>query len=189
MDEQLGDAFEVCLAAMHSGVKLDNCLALYPDMMLELRAALEGARYAQLLERSYVPIVSLRNSHSRFRMRLAELEGRRRLFFPALRFSRLAFVSLLVVLVCALSWNGLLVASAKSLPGDRLYPVKRAAEKIAMSIKIKAIETNGKSDSDKGDSSETISSSSDNKQDDSKSTSRERDHEEHNSGGEDESGD
>jgi len=156
MDEQLGDAFEVCLAAMRSGVKLDNCLALYPDMMLELRAALEGARYAQLLECSCVPIVSFRNSHSRFRMRLAELEGRRRLFFPALRFSRLAFVSLLVVLVCALSWNGLLVASAKSLPGD---------------------------------SSETISSSSDNKQDDSKSTSRERDHEEHNSGGEDESGD
>lgn len=134
MDEQLIDALEVCLVALHTGVELENCLALYPDISVELRTALEGARYAQILACSEVPTVPLKSSRARFRMRVAQLDGSQCLFSYALRFPRLAFIALLVILVFSLSWNGLLVASAKSLPGDSLYPVKRAAEKVVLSL-------------------------------------------------------
>ncbi len=134
MDEQLYDAFEVCLAARHTGVDLERCLALYPDVALELRAALEGAWYAQILVCSDVPTVPLNRSRARFRLRIAQLDDQRRMFFSWGFLPRLVFVVLIVILVFSLSWNSLLVASAKSLPGDSLYPLKRVVEKVALSL-------------------------------------------------------
>ena len=99
MDEQLYDAFEVCLAARHTGVDLESCLALYPDVALELRAALEGARYAQILACSDVPTVSLNRSRARFRLRIAQLDSRRLMFISWGVLPRLALVVLLVIMV------------------------------------------------------------------------------------------
>jgi len=134
MDEQLYEAFEVCLAAKRTGVGLESCLALYPDDTNELRVALEGAQYACMLVLPDVPTVPLKSSRARFRMRVFQLEGQRVSFFFWGTGPRLAFMSLLIILFISLSWNGLLVASTKSLPGDNLYPLKRAAEKVTLSL-------------------------------------------------------
>ena len=47
---------------------------------------------------------------------------------------RLAILAVALVLVFMLSLNGLAVASAKSLPGDALFPVKLAAESVSLKL-------------------------------------------------------
>ena len=134
MDEKLYEALEVCLAAMRTGVDLEGCLTLYPDIAAELRSVLEGARSARKLALLDVPAAPLKRSRARFRMRESQLDDRWRPFFCWGIGPRLAFMALLIILFISLSWNSLLVASAKSLPGDILYPLKRAAEKVTLSL-------------------------------------------------------
>ncbi|MBI4973019.1 hypothetical protein HZC27_00190 [Candidatus Roizmanbacteria bacterium] len=52
-------------------------------------------------------------------------------YSPLLSMGRLVFSTLLVVL---LSGTGVVVASQKSQPGDALYPIKKVAEKIQLSL-------------------------------------------------------
>ena len=134
MSMRLYNAFEVCLAAIATGVDLEICLSLYPDLSNELRPALETAQYARLAARQEDPKAAMMRSRTRFMSRAAELRARQRPFFLSLAFPRLAIVALACLLVIIGSMNGLVVASAKALPGDTLYPVKRAAENVSLSL-------------------------------------------------------
>jgi hypothetical protein len=134
MSTRLYDAFEVCLAAMATGVDLESCLYLYPELQDELRPALEATRQARSTVQQDRHYEAMKRSRTRFLNRAAELRSRPRLFIFSFALSRLTLVALSVLIVIAASLNGLVVASAKTLPGDALYPVKRAAENVSLSL-------------------------------------------------------
>ncbi len=135
MDERLYDAVEVCLAALRTGVDLDACLSLYPDLASELRPILEASLVARQLGHFQGPPASVENrSRARFLNAAAALDikSKPKLSWVGLR--RVALVALVVLIAFAISWNGLLVASAQSLPGDVLYPVKRVSERVNLRL-------------------------------------------------------
>jgi len=130
---RLYDALEVCLVAMSTGVDLDACLKLYPDLAADLRPALITARRARQLAPQDVPEAGMKRSRGRMLAKAEELNTARRPFFLRVA-PRLAMTALALILVLVLSLNGLAVASAQSLPGDVLYPVKRAAENVSLEL-------------------------------------------------------
>jgi hypothetical protein len=134
MSDHLYDAFDVCLAALSTGVDLESCLSLYPDLKDELRPALLAAQQARLLERRDVPKAALVRSRAKMLSHMAELRKAHRPFFLPISIPRPALATLALILVLFLSLNGLVVASAQSLPGDALYPVKRAAEDVSLKL-------------------------------------------------------
>jgi hypothetical protein len=134
MSEHLHDAFEVCLSALTTGAKLDACLALYPDLSEELRPLLVTAQRARQAGIREVPIAAVNRSRAKLIARAGELRGSPKPLFNLFSFPRLALATLAVVLVFFLSINGLVVVSAKSLPGDALYPVKLAAENVSLKL-------------------------------------------------------
>lgn len=135
MNERLFDAIEVCLAAINTGVDHNACLALFPDLADDLRPILEASLAAREISRIPHPPAMVENrSRARF-LTAAELLNTNpnpKFSWAALR--RAALVALVVLVVFAISWNGLLVASAKSLPGDVLYPVKRVSERVNLRL-------------------------------------------------------
>jgi len=130
---RLYDALEVCLAAMGTGVDLDACLKLYPDLADELRPALITAQRARRLGSATIPTPGMKLSRARLLARAEELRAARRPYFLRVA-PRLAMGAVALVLVLVLSLNGLAVVSAKSLPGDALYPVKLAAENVSLKL-------------------------------------------------------
>ena len=120
MSEHLHDAFEVCLSALATGAKLDACLALYPDLSEELRPLLVTAQRARQAGNREVPVAAVNRSRAKLIARAGELRPQPKPLFNFLSFPRLALITLAVVLVFFLSINGLIVVSAKSLPGDTL---------------------------------------------------------------------
>lgn len=134
MNDRLYDAFDVCLAALSTGVDLERCLSLYPELADDLRPALMAAQQARLLKHQNVPKPALPRSRAMMLSHAAELRGRHKTFIFPFSVPRFALATLALVLVLFLSLNGLVVASAKSLPGDALYPVKRAAEDVSLRL-------------------------------------------------------
>lgn len=134
MSDHLYDAFDVCLSALATGVDLESCLSLYPDLKEELRPALLAAQQARLLRHPEAPQTALVRSRAKMLSRAAELRAARKPFLLSFPVPRLALATLAVVLVLFLSLNGLVIASAQSLPGDALYPVKRAAEDVSLKL-------------------------------------------------------
>ena len=129
----LYDALEVCLAAIGTGVDLDTCLKLYPDLADELRPALITAQRARRLGSATIPTAGMKLSRARMLARAEELSAARRPYFLRVA-PRLAMAAVALVLVLVLSLNGLAVVSAKSLPGDALFPVKLAAENVSLKL-------------------------------------------------------
>jgi len=135
MDERLLDAVEVCLAALRTGVDLDACLALYPDLASELRPILSASLAARQLGRMDAPSSSVENrSRALFLSTAAAMDIASKPKFSWALLRRTALVALVILIAFAISWNGLLVASAKSLPGDVLYPVKRVTERVNLRL-------------------------------------------------------
>jgi len=128
------DAFEVCLSALATGVDLETCLSLYPDLADELRPALKTAQIARLAAETEVPATAMNRSRAKMLAHAGELRSKRKTFFLSGAFPRLALASLAVLLVFFLSVNGLATVSAKALPGDGLYPVKLATENISLRL-------------------------------------------------------
>ncbi len=126
------DIFEHCLSALLAGETIDQVLAAYPEQASELRplllaAAKAGMKSAQIT----VPVSARARSRARF---LAEAERRaaRKGWFwmPARALGTLALI--LLAVFASLFVTGL--ASAESLPGQPLYPVKRAVEQAQLAL-------------------------------------------------------
>ncbi len=141
MNRQLMNALENCLQAINDGEALDSILERYPHLAADLRPLLEAAQMArtlrpgpgQAVNRSPVPQNAQTRSRARVlsaAARLREVHAPRRIT-PALR---TAFAMLGVALFLILGGNGLLVASASSLPGEPLYAVKRGMENLQLSL-------------------------------------------------------
>ena len=134
MDENLFEAFDECITAINSGRGLEECLEKYPGLADELRPLIETSTAARSLTTPHVPSAARNRSRT---MLLAHAAQRRKTRIPLLtyfRIPRLALSLAAVLVVLVFSFNGLIVTSAKTLPGDTLYPIKRAAETVRLQL-------------------------------------------------------
>jgi hypothetical protein len=84
-----------------------------------------------------VPAVAIRRSRERI-VAMAQAMRRRRRVAPLRSFPRVALAGLAAILAAFLGLGGLLAASAQSLPGDTLYPIKRAGESVSLELSASA---------------------------------------------------
>ncbi len=133
MSDRLSDAFEVCLAALKTGVGGEACVELYPDLAAELRPALETALLAISSAPVGVPAAAIHDSRERV-LAMGNALRRRQRFQPFHAIPRFALAGLAAVLGAFVGLGGLVVASAQALPGDALYPIKRASESVSLSL-------------------------------------------------------
>jgi hypothetical protein len=135
MNKNLYDTFEDALTELESGRKLDIILEENPELAGKFGGILE------ILEGSYrsaqegIPTEVLNRSRTRILTRAMQLRQTSQSAFLRGRPTtyRLA-IALVVALFILLSGSGIAVGSAGALPGDQLYPVKRAAENIRLSF-------------------------------------------------------
>jgi hypothetical protein len=130
MNDRLFDALEVCLEALETGIPLESCLQLYPDLANYLRPELEAALAARSLAVETIPADVMNRNRTRLLGRAAQLRVKKDPHFVRPRVSRIAFSALLIVLLVFLTSGSLLIVSAKSLPGDSLYPFKQVVETL-----------------------------------------------------------
>jgi Domain of unknown function (DUF5666)/Domain of unknown function (DUF5667) len=134
MNKRLPDALENCLQRMDQGESLDSALALYPELAAQLRPLLETAARARSARRESLPQAVLVRQRSRGLALAAELrQGKNRRLLQR-RFWRPAVTILAVIAILVMSSNGLLIASAHSIPGDTLYPLKRSLESTQLHL-------------------------------------------------------
>jgi hypothetical protein len=144
---QVDEILEQCLAAIQTqGLTVEDCLRLYPAVREELEPLLSLAARLQTA-RSLRPAAEFKVAAAR---RLGNLAAARRarprrktgfLGFwtgswaqPRMRLNSL-LVGMLVMILIA-SGFGTMAASAQSLPGDFLYPVKRAEEDLQFALTL-----------------------------------------------------
>ena len=134
MNRKMLDALEACLQAMEKGEDLEAVLRRYPQFASDLRPRLEAARLARTPGQAGVPMRVVARSRSRVLAAAAGLRQERSRCLRIRPFLRYALASVAAVAFLVLSGNGLLVASARSLPGDILYPVKRSVETTQLNL-------------------------------------------------------
>jgi hypothetical protein len=134
MNKKLVDALETCLQRMEQGEALDSVLAGYPQLAAQLRPLLVTAVRARSANREPFPQSALARSRSRGLSLAADLR-QRGIHQPVLRrFWRPAVTILSVIVILVVSSNGILVASAHSIPGDTLYPLKLSVESTQLNL-------------------------------------------------------
>jgi hypothetical protein len=130
MNQKLLDAFENCLQEIEKGAKIEECLLRYPDLADELRPSLEAAMIARSLSSVEVPLAAINRSRSQVLRHAARLRSEKKPKFLFMRYPSIIFSALLLALVFILGSRELAVVSAESLPGDRLYSIKRVVEDL-----------------------------------------------------------
>ena len=141
MSRELDRVLDEALSLIESGVSLEGCLARYPEHAAELapllRTAIAGAR---ALEQEEAPSAA---AMAAGRQRLLRAASRpapaprlvRRIFPSGLRPALRPLAICLAAVALVLLVGGVVVPGvAGSLPGDVLYPVKRAAERVRLSV-------------------------------------------------------
>jgi hypothetical protein len=150
MNQRLIEALENSIKLMDSGVPLEDCINDYPDLENELRELLWMAEGVKSLRIENIPAELMNRSRIKLLSRSKYLESNSAQEIPSSIINRLAnpfriswhglhslsplagrlFLVLGITGLLILFSGGLLITSAKSLPGDSLYPVKRAVEDI-----------------------------------------------------------
>jgi hypothetical protein len=133
MSDGRAEILNRALAALAQGQSVESILAAYPDAAAELGPLVEAARAAASLRTHDVPSEAVRRSRRRFLTHGPELlppqPWWRR---AAVAAPRRAATSLAILVVAVLGAGGITSAAAQALPGDVLYPVKLAAEDLAL---------------------------------------------------------
>jgi len=129
---ELIEAFEDCVSKLETGADLESVLNLYPDMAVELRPLLETVDRALMMSVSSAPQDVINRGRTRILSRAAAMrqaaEKPRKSGFVFKRWA----TSLVLALVFFLGGTGVVNASSVTLPGDNLYPVKRAWEEVRL---------------------------------------------------------
>jgi hypothetical protein len=140
----LTDILDQCLEQLNKGQSVEDCLAPYPAIAVQLAPLLRLAQQIAALRQDEQPspaalqaarqkvlreAVRLSDAHSG-KSPLARIPWRLSLQ-PILRRSMAAVLAASLLLVMLLG-TGAVAASANSLPGDALYPVKRASEEVRL---------------------------------------------------------
>jgi len=153
MNQRHLDAFDKCMELLEAGIPLEDCFIKYPDLEPEMREILKTAKKVMDLRDEQVPIEAINRSRIKLLSRAKLLvSGKQNTsvfgvqwFIKPIRrivngFSRLSPLAGRLVLVSGITGvlilfsSGLVITSAKSLPGDSLYPVKRAVEDISVHL-------------------------------------------------------
>ncbi len=129
------DAFENCLHRMLNGASIDQVIEAYPSLTNELRSMLQIADAMHTLGEE-TRLAKNAQARSRARFLSAAIAGQPR---PRLKprpvsfhFPRLALTALIVLITLFLGSITTAAVSAKSLPGDPLYPIKLATERTRL---------------------------------------------------------
>jgi hypothetical protein len=150
MNRKLIDVLEKCVSSMETGVPLENCLREYPEYAPELSKLLKIAEVVKTLRVEKIPnearvqnqkkiltqAESLRaenkrsNNTSSFDWLLKPVNDVAQYIRVLNPVASKLFLALGIAGIFIIFSGGLLITSAKSLPGDSLYPVKRAVEDI-----------------------------------------------------------
>lgn len=150
MSDDFASVLDACLECLRQGKTIADCLEAYPELASELAPLLEAALQLKALKVVQPPLPSdMAAGRQRF---LAEAQRRRerpaaaRLSWltrvtqwvqgrprPVLwRLPGIAVATVAALLLFVVMSGGAVVVSARSLPGDALYPVKRASERARL---------------------------------------------------------
>jgi len=123
---------ENCLARLHAGEDLETVLKAYPQQAADLRPLLVAALKAQ---RNGIPLrvpaSAQIDSRTRFLMEAQRRQAQPRGFWSRLNLAGALTAAILLVFVGAF---GTSLASADSIPGQTLYPVKRVVERAQLAL-------------------------------------------------------
>lgn len=126
------DILEQCLVEIEQGADMDTVLFRYPDLADELRPILETSIKAMDMAIAEPPLAMAHITRAKLLQHAAELREAKakrstRFWFASLRRMAVTFIVLLALFA---SGNGLVRASSNTIPGDKLYPVKRTWEDV-----------------------------------------------------------
>lgn len=135
--KDLNLVFDRCLEKLQSGASLEAVLAEYPEWADELRPVLESVMALwQARGSDTVPVAAMTRSRARLNeeaQRRRAVERQPSLWQRWLQSARRATLpAAILVVVAGLALTGL--ASVQALPGEALYPVKIAAERLTLSL-------------------------------------------------------
>lgn len=148
MSTDFANALDDCLYRLRAGDTISACLERYPDHARELKSLLETVEFAEALRFTELPRPqALARGRQRFLTEAARLRAEQhtaersllatvRAFFTAgmagPAWGRAA-AAIVVVLLLFGTVSGVVVqASASSLPGDPLYPVKQVTRQVQL---------------------------------------------------------
>jgi hypothetical protein len=132
MKTQLIDTLEICLQVLKQGGTVEECLNRFPALADELRPLLEQSVAARSWNLSPVPGNAVTGGRVRILNRAAQLRQSDQSIGHSLQAWRLVLIPVLVLAFMIITGNGLMRASANSLPGDSLYPLKRSVEVVSL---------------------------------------------------------
>lgn len=147
--ESIEQLLQVCLELLFSGKEtVDSLLARYPDQAEALRPELEAAAMLHAWKQELSPrpgFVAASRKRMVARIRDEAVTSPSLLqsltdplfwqFWLSRNLVRLSLVGVLV-LVFILNLGRVAVVSQQALPGDRLYPVKRAIEQVELAVTV-----------------------------------------------------
>lgn len=127
------NALENCIQEIENGAEIESVLKQFPELASELRPILKTAVKAQQNQTAEPTAEAFQRGRAKLMQRAAQFQQspvvKRKNTRPL--FSRVA-ISFALALAFLLSGTGLLSASASTLPGDRLYSVKRGWENVRL---------------------------------------------------------
>jgi len=132
MNKKFNDILDICLERIiFKGETVEKCLESYPTLSEELEPLLRAALSASDIF-SVEPRPAFKQAaKARLLSTIAtkeEIEEKRRL--PSWHWQRRWAVAFSLALVLLIASGSIVTASTSSLPGDTLYPLKTAAEKV-----------------------------------------------------------
>ena len=134
-ERPLEDSLQSALERLEQGASLEEVLTAFPAQQAELRplliAALQVQRSAAAVT---VPRRAASRSRAQFLAESARLGPRRPILSWTLQVVRYAALAVLLVAIVLAGFLGSGIVSAEALPGDTLYPVKLAVEKIRLQL-------------------------------------------------------
>lgn len=137
MKSKIDELLDVLLVEIRQGKSIEDCLKAYPEYCEELKPLLYLAKEIEDLPKLEPDSAAVEETLRKVRTTVRAQQPKQR-FSPKRIFAlRPAFVRAVVVaiLLIVAGWTTVSL-SAKSLPGDVLYPVKRLCEKIQYSLTV-----------------------------------------------------
>ena len=152
MKQRMFDELEKCIELIKTGVPVEEYIKKFPDASPEIRKILETAKDVGNLREEQIPVDGMNRSRTALLSRAKQFATNEKqggwlltfrqtivnirrafygIFSPRPFLGRL-ILAMMITGVLILFSRGLVITSAKSLPGDTLYPIKRAVEDISV---------------------------------------------------------
>ena len=152
MKQRMLDVLEKCIELIETGIPDGEIIKKFPDLSPEIGNILETAIDVGNLREEQIPVDGMNKSRTALLSLIKQFTSNdqqsgwllalrhtllniRQVFYgifsPRPFLSRL-IIAMMITGVFVLFSRGLVITSAKSLPGDTLYPIKRAVEEISV---------------------------------------------------------